>query len=112
VPLTSGLPVTVAIRPVRVHPRCLNGRCGVALTILSRDALYDLVWTEPIRTIAVRMGVSDVWLRMCCIGDNIPLPERGYWTRLHVGKPLSRCRLPLRAPGQPDQVRIDQPSHV
>jgi hypothetical protein len=43
------------------------------LTTISREALYDLVWTEPVRTIAQRMGVSDVWLKKCCAG----LGERG-----------------------------------
>jgi hypothetical protein len=47
------------------------------LTTISREALYDLVWTEPVRTIAQRMGVSDAWLKKCCAKPDIPVPDRG-----------------------------------
>ena len=51
------------------------------MTTISREALYDLVWTEPVRTIALRMGVSDVWLKKCCSKADIPVPDRGYYFR-------------------------------
>ena len=47
------------------------------MTTISREALYDLVWTEPVRTIAQRMGVSDAWLKKCCAKADIPVPDRG-----------------------------------
>lgn len=74
----------------------------------SRQDLYDQVWSEPIRAVASRLGVSDVWLKKCCAKADIPVPQRGYWAKLHAGKPIVRAKLPLRALGQPDSVQIGQ----
>jgi hypothetical protein len=45
---------------------------------LSRKALYDLVWSEPIKTLAARFGISDVGLKKTCARAAIPTPERGF----------------------------------
>jgi hypothetical protein len=79
--------------------------------IFTRQDLYDQVWSEPIRTVANRLGVSDVWLKKCCAKADIPVPHRGYWAKRHAGKPVVRAKLPLRAPGQPDSVQIGQESY-
>lgn len=73
---------------------------------LTREALYDRVWAEPVRTVAASFGVSDVWIKKCCVRANVPVPERGYWAKLKAGKPVVRVPLPLRAPGMPDAVQI------
>lgn len=33
---------------------------------LSRKAPYDLVWSEPIKTLAARFGISDISLKNKC----------------------------------------------
>jgi hypothetical protein len=76
------------------------------LTTISREALYDLVWTEPVRTIAQRMGVSDVWLKKCCAKADIPVPDRGYWAKLRADKKVIRQKLPPRSPGMATDVTI------
>lgn len=76
------------------------------MTTISREALYDLVWTEPVRTIAQRMGVSDVWLKKCCAKADIPVPERGYWAKLRANKKVVRQKLPPRSPGMAPDVTI------
>jgi hypothetical protein len=76
------------------------------LTTISRDALHDLVWNEPVRTIAQRMGVSDVWLKKCCAKAGIPVPDRGYWAKLRAYKTVIRQNLPPRPPGMPTDVTI------
>ncbi|MGY2932024.1 hypothetical protein ACVWZ6_001626 [Bradyrhizobium sp. GM6.1] len=76
------------------------------MTTISREALYDLVWTEPVRTIAQRMGVSDVWLKKCCSKADIPVPNRGYWTKLRADKKVIRQKLPPRPPGVATDVTI------
>ena len=76
------------------------------MTTISRQALYDLVWNEPVRTIAERMGVSDVWLKKCCSKADIPVPDRSYWTKLRADKAVVRRKLPPRAPGMPTDVTI------
>lgn len=76
------------------------------MPILAREALYDRVWLEPVRSVAGAFGVSDVWLKKCCVRANIPVPERGYWTKLKAGKPVVKIALPARAPGMPGTVEI------
>ncbi|MGJ5176371.1 hypothetical protein ACQR16_23450 [Bradyrhizobium oligotrophicum] len=76
------------------------------MTTISREALYDLVWTEPVRAIAQRMGVSDVWLKKCCAKADIPVPDRGYWAKLRADKKVIRQKLPPRSPGMATDVTI------
>jgi len=81
------------------------------LTTISREALYELVWTEPVRTIAQRMGVSDVWLKKCCSKADIPVPDRGYWAKLRADKTVVRQKLPPRSPGVATDVTIGTDPH-
>lgn len=76
------------------------------LAALSRSELYERVWTDPVRAVAESFGVSDVWLKKCCAQADIPVPERGYWAKLKVGKPVIRVRLAPRGPGKADRVVI------
>lgn len=39
---------------------------------LSRKALYDLVWSEPMKNLATRFGISDVALKNTCSRAAIP----------------------------------------
>lgn len=74
--------------------------------VLSRQALYDLVWSEPVKTVAQRFGMSDVAFKKYCVRGGIPVPERGYWAKLAAGKTVSRFPLPPRDPGANDRIRI------
>lgn len=74
----------------------------------NRQALYEQVWSEPVRALAERFGVSDVGLKKCCAKADIPVPKRGYWAKLRAGKRTMRPQLPARAPGQPDLIHIGQ----
>jgi hypothetical protein len=42
----------------------------------SRQALYDLVWSEPVKTLAGRFKISDVALAKTCRRAAIPLFAR------------------------------------
>lgn len=66
--------------------------------IFTRRDLYDRVWTEPIRTAALSLGVSDVGLAKACRVAGVPVPPRGYWAKLQHGKPTPP-RAPLRSGG-------------
>src|SRR5471032_2082463 len=72
--------------------------------LFTRRELYERVWAEPISALAKTLQVSDVWLAKTCRLSNIPLPPRGYWARLYAGKIVGKTPLPLRAPGESDQV--------
>jgi len=46
---------------------------------LSRRELYGLVWSEPMKVLSARFGISDVALKKTCARTEIPTPDRGYW---------------------------------
>ena len=61
---------------------------------LSRDALYERVWSEPMAVLAPQLGLSDVGLKKTCARMRIPTPPRGYWARVAAGQRLRRTPLP------------------
>ena len=66
----------------------------------TRAELYELVWSEPVRTLAARFGVSDVALSKTCRRHHVPTPPVGWWARKEAGKAVKRTPLPRRdAPG-------------
>lgn len=76
--------------------------------VLTRQDLYERVWTEPIRTVALSLGVSDVGLAKACRVAGVPVPPRGYWAQRRHGKPTPpRPPLPPRPGGE--QVVIAPP---
>jgi hypothetical protein len=78
----------------------------VDLNTISREALYDLVWAEPVSVISLRLGISDVWLKKCCMKAGVSVPDRGYWAKVRAGRAVVRQALPPRAPGTPTEVTI------
>ena len=61
---------------------------------LTREQLYDQVWSEPLRSLAKRYGLSDVGLAKTCRRFGIPLPGRGYWAKKTAGHDVKRLSLP------------------
>ena len=64
--------------------------------VLTRDQLYDLVWSEPMQRLSTQIGISDVAIAKRCRKVGVPVPERGYWNRLHAGKRVVKAILPDR----------------
>ncbi len=52
----------------------------------TRKDLYDLVWSEPMVSLAKRFGLSDVGLAKACRALDVPLPYRGYWAKRAAGR--------------------------
>lgn len=77
----------------------------------TRLELYNLVWSEPMRDIAARLGLSDVGLAKACQKASIPVPPRGYWNKKKAGHRVAAFALPPREPGQPDTVTVGQERH-
>ncbi len=73
---------------------------------ITREALYALVWEQPVRSVAASLSISDVGLKKQCAAAGIPVPERGYWTKLKAGKPVVRVRLAPRAPGKAEVLQF------
>ena len=60
---------------------------------LTRQELYDLVWSMPMRDLAKQFDISDRGLAKKCESHKIPRPPQGYWLkaekdRKHLVKPL------------------------
>lgn len=68
---------------------------------VSREALYGMVWSEPMLRVAARFGVSSSYMARVCTLLNVPRPERGYWAKLAVGKAPKQPPLPEPRPGDP-----------
>src|SRR5258705_2938628 len=73
---------------------------------LSREELRTAVWSEAMRVLAPRFGVSDVALAKACRRASVPVPERGYWAKRKVGSRVEIPKLPARPFGLPDEIVI------
>jgi len=65
---------------------------------LTREELYDKVWTEPVRALAKQFGISGVGLAKACKRLKVPVPGRGYWAKKAVGTRVTRIPLPALPP--------------
>ena len=74
----------------------------------TRRELHELVWSEPMLSLARKLSLSDRGLAKVCAAANVPVPARGYWAKLQAGKAVTRAALPPRGLGQQDRVRIDR----
>ncbi|MCD2514705.1 hypothetical protein LQ564_00075 [Massilia sp. G4R7] len=61
---------------------------------VDRETLYEEVWSEPVTLVAFRYGLSDVGLAKICRSLAIPLPSRGYWSKVKAGRVMKRVPLP------------------
>lgn len=53
---------------------------------ISREALYELVWSKPMTHVAKELGISDVMQGKMCKEQLVPKPPRGYWANLGSDK--------------------------
>ena len=68
-------------------------------TPVSREALYEEVWRDPMTIVAPRYGLSDVGLMKICKKLRIPVPGRGYWAKVKAGRPTRKLPLLTLAVG-------------
>jgi len=67
--------------------------------LISREELYELVWSKPMTKIAEWFEVSGSYMARICSILSVPRPERGYWAKVAVGKAPEREPLPPAKPG-------------
>lgn len=79
---------------------------GDTRTEYDRLILYEEVWTEPVKVVAARYGVSDVALAKNCRRLGVPLPGRGYWAKKKAGTAPSRPPLPGLPAGVEDRIPV------
>src|SRR5581483_6211105 len=66
-------------------------------TVVTREQLYEEVWTTPAVALSKKYGVSDVALGKICRRLNVPKPGLGYWARVDAGQKPERTPLPMRS---------------
>jgi hypothetical protein len=74
--------------------------------MVSRQELYDLVWSVPMTKVGEKFKLSGSYMARVCSTLRIPRPERGYWAKLAVGKAPEKPALPDAQPG--DQLSWSQ----
>ena len=70
--------------------------------MVSREELYELVWSMPMVKVAEKFKVSGSYMARVFANLTVPRPERVYWAKLAVGKALDKPSLPELQPG--DQI--------
>jgi len=70
--------------------------------VISREELYELVWSMPMVKVAEKFKVSGSYMARVCANLNVPRPDRGYWAKLAFGKAPDKPSLPELRPG--DQI--------
>jgi hypothetical protein len=73
---------------------------------LTREQLYELVWSEPMQKIAAQVGISDVAIAKNCRKTGIPVPERGYWNKLQAGQEVTKAELAPRDLGTINHIEM------
>jgi hypothetical protein len=61
---------------------------------LTRKELYDMIWTAPMSSMTKKYELTYTELRRICNDLSIPVPESGYWSKVHYGKSVAIKRLP------------------
>ena len=67
---------------------------------VTREKLYEEIWSEPITKVSKRHGVSDSYLIRILKNLNIPRPPRGYWA-MAAGNRATKLPLPPAKRGDP-----------
>jgi ankyrin repeat protein len=96
-PPRQPLPRTVQIGPWRKASAELR---------LSREELFERVWSVPMSNLAPEWGLSGNGLAKACKRLKIPVPPRGYWAKKAAGKKVRRPRLPELPEGEAEEVLI------
>jgi len=56
------------------------------VAVVSREKLYEQVWSRPMTKVATDYGITSTALKKTCDRHQIPTPERGYWAKRVHGK--------------------------
>jgi hypothetical protein len=60
----------------------------------TRHELFEQVWQTPMTHLAAQFKISGSSLKELCKRHEIPLPARGHWTKVELGRGDARPELP------------------
>ncbi|MDI4237765.1 hypothetical protein OZ411_33675 [Bradyrhizobium sp. Arg237L] len=81
---------------------------NAAVRSLKREELYRMVWSEPMVLLAPKLGLSDVGIAKRCRLLQIPVPSRGYWRKVEMGRAPSLPPLPPPPEEYHERCRIER----
>jgi hypothetical protein len=58
-------------------------------TTLTREQLYEQIWSQPLSTLAHIYMRTEMSLRTLCIEMSIPVPRDGHWEKIKAGKQIN-----------------------
>lgn len=73
---------------------------------LTRQELYELVWSTPVMKLCERFGLSDRGLAKLCDRHEVPVPERGWWAKQAAGHAVQRTALPKAKDPYTEHVQV------
>jgi hypothetical protein len=74
-------------------------------TIITRKALYELLWSETMSSIIKNYRITYTELKKICNEMSIPVPENGYWSKLKFVKEISKPALSVNYTGK-DEIEL------
>lgn len=78
---------------------------------VTREELYEQVWSKPMRDVASSHCVSGSFLTRVCRRMNVPCPPAGYWAKVAAGHPSRAAKSLRMCPGQRSLHRGDWAIH-
>ena len=74
---------------------------------VTRQELYNLVWSKPMSKLALEYNLSDNGLRKICKKHEIPLPQLGHWQKIQHNKKVKVIPLPKDFKGE-DNITLNK----
>ena len=111
--LLRNLPTPLAARGLTLHSTTRRPEAIPMPTnylTLTRQSLYDMVWSRPITQVALDFGISDVALAKRCKSVDVPVPPRGYWARVAAGQTPPKTPLPKYRTRTPEALTAETAS--
>jgi hypothetical protein len=84
----------------------MNDRLGKKGSI-ARLELHRMLWEQPLKHVAARIGIAPGKLRELCNQAAIPYPKSTYWRRKAEGQPVVAFQLPEAPPGAEDPLTFE-----
>jgi AcrR family transcriptional regulator len=74
--------------------------------VLTRQELYERVWSKPMSVLAREFGVTGNALAKICDRTHVPYPSRGHWAKAAGGKAPERVPLPPTSEQDAEPITI------
>ena len=72
---------------------------------LTREELYEQVWSKPMVTLAKEYSLSDNGLRKICKKYDVPIPPMGHWQKIQFNK--KTIKIPLPKKDKVEKIKIN-----